>query len=128
MITLIAICVVTVNAVISDVNLAVDPHMAPPSEQQAKCMRQIVLAGFGDHVARWVTITSTTTLHEMFTNLDGDGFNGDFFNYTTDFFYLCQCFDHHRLSSLETVLLCSPGGTCLIHSFMLYTSTRHLDR
>jgi len=45
---------VTVNTVISDVNLAVDPHMAPPSEQQAKCLRQIVLAGFGDHVARWV--------------------------------------------------------------------------
>ncbi|KAK2177101.1 hypothetical protein NP493_617g00010 [Ridgeia piscesae] len=42
----------SVNAVISGVNLAVDPHMAPPSEQQAKCLRQIVLAGFGDHVAR----------------------------------------------------------------------------
>ncbi|KAI0211448.1 putative ATP-dependent RNA helicase DHX37 [Lamellibrachia satsuma] len=42
----------SVNTVISDVNLAVDPHMAPPSEQQAKCLRQIVLAGFGDHVAR----------------------------------------------------------------------------
>ena len=42
----------SVNAVISDVDLVVDPHMAPPSEQQAKCLRQIVLAGFGDHVAR----------------------------------------------------------------------------
>ena len=41
-----------VNAVISDANLILDPKMEPPNDVQAKLLRQIVLAGLGDHVAR----------------------------------------------------------------------------
>lgn len=34
------------------VNLSVDPQMPPPSDVQAKLLRQILLAGMGDHIAR----------------------------------------------------------------------------
>ena len=41
-----------VNSVIDDANLILNPKMAPPSDIQAKLLRQIVLAGLGDHVAK----------------------------------------------------------------------------
>jgi ATP-dependent RNA helicase DHX37/DHR1 len=42
----------TVNAVCSDIDLAIDPKLAPPTQKQARLLRQIVLSGLGDHVAR----------------------------------------------------------------------------
>ncbi|XP_010140557.1 PREDICTED: probable ATP-dependent RNA helicase DHX37, partial [Buceros rhinoceros silvestris] len=41
-----------VNSVCADAGLYVDPKMKPPTEAQATYLRQIVLAGLGDHVAR----------------------------------------------------------------------------
>ncbi len=41
-----------VNAVFPEAALILDPQMAPPTDIQAKLLRQIVLAGLGDHVAR----------------------------------------------------------------------------
>ncbi|CAI5797204.1 probable ATP-dependent RNA helicase DHX37 [Podarcis lilfordi] len=41
-----------VNSVCSDTGFFVDPKMKPPSEAQVTFLRQIVLAGLGDHVAR----------------------------------------------------------------------------
>ncbi|XP_020499535.2 probable ATP-dependent RNA helicase DHX37 [Labrus bergylta] len=43
-----------VNAVCPDVGVFVNPKMAPPTEHQVMCLRQIVLAGLGDHLARRV--------------------------------------------------------------------------
>uniref|UniRef100_A0A8B9KDY0 Activating signal cointegrator 1 complex subunit 3 n=1 Tax=Astyanax mexicanus TaxID=7994 RepID=A0A8B9KDY0_ASTMX len=43
-----------VNAVCSDAAVCVDGKMAPPTESQVVCLRQIVLAGLGDHLARRV--------------------------------------------------------------------------
>lgn len=43
-----------VNAVCPDAGLFVDPKMQPPSESQVTCLRQIVAAGLGDHLARRV--------------------------------------------------------------------------
>ncbi|KAK2522757.1 hypothetical protein Q9233_010116 [Columba guinea] len=43
-----------VNSVCTDADLYVDPKMKPPTEAQATYLRQIVLAGLGDHVARRV--------------------------------------------------------------------------
>ncbi|XP_036434725.1 probable ATP-dependent RNA helicase DHX37 isoform X1 [Colossoma macropomum] len=43
-----------VNAVCSDAGVCVDGKMAPPTESQVVCLRQIVLAGLGDHLARRV--------------------------------------------------------------------------
>lgn len=37
-----------------DAGLFVDPKMRPPSESQVTCLRQIVAAGLGDHLARRV--------------------------------------------------------------------------
>lgn len=42
------------NAVCSDVGVCVDKKMPPPTESQVVCLRQIVLAGLGDHLARRV--------------------------------------------------------------------------
>uniref|UniRef100_A0A3B4B223 Activating signal cointegrator 1 complex subunit 3 n=1 Tax=Periophthalmus magnuspinnatus TaxID=409849 RepID=A0A3B4B223_9GOBI len=42
------------NAVCPEVGVFVDPKMAPPTEHQVVCLRQIVLAGLGDHLARRV--------------------------------------------------------------------------
>ncbi|MEQ2199973.1 hypothetical protein XENOCAPTIV_018714 [Xenoophorus captivus] len=42
------------NAVCPDVGVFVDPKMTPPTEHQVVCLRQIVLAGLGDHLARRV--------------------------------------------------------------------------
>lgn len=41
-----------VNAVCPEVGVFVDPKMAPPTESQVVCLRQVVLAGLGDHLAR----------------------------------------------------------------------------
>ncbi|NXK54391.1 DHX37 helicase, partial [Chauna torquata] len=43
-----------VNSVCADAGLYVDPKMKPPTEAQATYLRQIVLAGLGDHLARRV--------------------------------------------------------------------------
>lgn len=43
-----------VNAVCSEVGVFVDSKMAPPTENQVVCLRQILLAGLGDHLARRV--------------------------------------------------------------------------
>ncbi|XP_043103602.1 probable ATP-dependent RNA helicase DHX37 [Puntigrus tetrazona] len=43
-----------VNAVCSDAGVYVDNKMAPPTESQVLCLRQIVTAGLGDHIARRV--------------------------------------------------------------------------
>ncbi|CAL8296384.1 unnamed protein product [Gadus morhua 'NCC'] len=41
-----------VNAVCSEGGVFVDSKMAPPTESQVICLRQILLAGLGDHLAR----------------------------------------------------------------------------
>ncbi|XP_070689634.1 probable ATP-dependent RNA helicase DHX37 [Pempheris klunzingeri] len=43
-----------VNAVCPEVGIFVNPKMTPPTEHQVVCLRQIVLAGLGDHLARRV--------------------------------------------------------------------------
>ncbi|XP_070821081.1 probable ATP-dependent RNA helicase DHX37 [Chaetodon trifascialis] len=43
-----------VNAVCPEVGVFVNPKMTPPTEHQVGCLRQIVLAGLGDHLARRV--------------------------------------------------------------------------
>ncbi|KAM9055243.1 putative ATP-dependent RNA helicase DHX37 isoform 3-T3 [Megaptera novaeangliae] len=43
-----------VNAMCPEAGLFVDPRMQPPSESQVTCLRQIVTAGLGDHLARRV--------------------------------------------------------------------------
>ncbi|XP_035196885.1 probable ATP-dependent RNA helicase DHX37 [Oxyura jamaicensis] len=43
-----------VNSVCADTGLCVDPKMKPPTEAQATYLRQVVLAGLGDHLARRV--------------------------------------------------------------------------
>ncbi|KAM9475673.1 putative ATP-dependent RNA helicase DHX37 [Clarias gariepinus] len=43
-----------VNAVCSDAGVCVDNKMPLPTESQVVCLRQIVLAGLGDHLARRV--------------------------------------------------------------------------
>ncbi|KAL6113767.1 dhx37 [Pungitius sinensis] len=48
-----------VNAVCPEVGLFVNPNMAPPTEHQVICLRQIVLAGLGDHLARRVQTEDT---------------------------------------------------------------------
>lgn len=43
-----------VNSVCPEAGLFVDPKMQPPSESQVTYLRQIVVAGLGDHLARRV--------------------------------------------------------------------------
>ncbi|TRY60549.1 hypothetical protein DNTS_026966 [Danionella cerebrum] len=43
-----------VNAVCSEAGVYLDNKLAPPTEAQVLCLRQLVLAGLGDHVARRV--------------------------------------------------------------------------
>ncbi|XP_067911172.1 probable ATP-dependent RNA helicase DHX37 isoform X2 [Heterodontus francisci] len=43
-----------VNAVFPEAGLFVDPKMKPPTETQVMYLRQIVMAGLGDHIARKV--------------------------------------------------------------------------
>ncbi|XP_013791104.1 probable ATP-dependent RNA helicase DHX37 [Limulus polyphemus] len=46
-----------VNLVIPDVNLFVDPKMTPPTPLQIKLLRQVILTGFADHIARRIPKT-----------------------------------------------------------------------
>ncbi|XP_077379011.1 putative ATP-dependent RNA helicase DHX37 isoform X2 [Festucalex cinctus] len=43
-----------VNSVCPDMGVFVDPKMSPPTAHQVVCLRQITLAGLGDHLARRV--------------------------------------------------------------------------
>ncbi|XP_064461234.1 probable ATP-dependent RNA helicase DHX37 [Ornithodoros turicata] len=43
------------NLLIPDINLSVDPKMDPPSDLQAKLIRQVVMTGLSDHVAKKLT-------------------------------------------------------------------------
>ncbi|XP_047494432.1 probable ATP-dependent RNA helicase kurz [Penaeus chinensis] len=43
-----------INMIIPSCNIVLDPHMAPPTDDEARLLRQIVLAGAVDHVARRV--------------------------------------------------------------------------
>ncbi|GLH11278.1 ATP-dependent RNA helicase DHX8 [Gryllus bimaculatus] len=43
-----------INSAIPDLDLVVDPQMPPPSDEQARLLRQLLLAGLGDQVARRV--------------------------------------------------------------------------
>ncbi|XP_054629398.1 probable ATP-dependent RNA helicase DHX37 [Dunckerocampus dactyliophorus] len=43
-----------VNAVCPELGMFVNPKMNPPTEHQVVCLRQITLAGLGDHLARRV--------------------------------------------------------------------------
>lgn len=45
---------VSVNAVCPEMGTFVNPKMPPPTEHQVVCLRQIILAGLGDHLARRV--------------------------------------------------------------------------
>ena len=52
-----------VNSVCSDVDVCVDPKMEPPSSQQLLFLRQIVLSGLGDHVARFAPVCICVYVH-----------------------------------------------------------------
>ncbi|KAH8261921.1 hypothetical protein KR026_001814 [Drosophila bipectinata] len=53
-----------INLNISDVNLGVDPGMKPPTDAQARFLRQILLAGMGDRVARKVPLAEIADKEE----------------------------------------------------------------
>ncbi|XP_037935392.1 probable ATP-dependent RNA helicase kurz [Teleopsis dalmanni] len=53
-----------INLSMTDVNLSVDPSMAPPTDAQARFMRQILLAGMGDRVARKITLSDISDKEE----------------------------------------------------------------
>jgi len=57
-------CGLPVNLAMPDASVCVDPQMSPPDEGQARLLRQIVLAGMGDHVARsvWLFVRSFVML------------------------------------------------------------------
>ncbi|XP_043924460.1 probable ATP-dependent RNA helicase DHX37 [Protopterus annectens] len=55
-----------VNAVCSDDNIFVDPKMKPPTDAQVTFLRQIVMAGLGDHIGR--RIQSEEILNEKWKN------------------------------------------------------------
>ncbi|XP_030379655.1 probable ATP-dependent RNA helicase kurz [Scaptodrosophila lebanonensis] len=45
-----------INLNVSGANVCVDPELKPPTDAQARFLRQILLAGMGDHVARKVPL------------------------------------------------------------------------
>ncbi|KAI8116639.1 putative ATP-dependent RNA helicase kurz [Lucilia cuprina] len=53
-----------INLSINNVNLSVDPSMAPPTDAQARFLRQILLAGMGDKVARKVSLADISDKEE----------------------------------------------------------------
>ncbi|XP_078410231.1 putative ATP-dependent RNA helicase DHX37 isoform X2 [Cetorhinus maximus] len=55
-----------VNAVFPEAGLFVDPKMKPPTETQVMYLRQIVMAGLGDHIAR--RVQSEEVLDEKWRN------------------------------------------------------------
>nr|CAB3237894.1 probable ATP-dependent RNA helicase DHX37 [Phallusia mammillata] len=44
----------TINYVITDCDVCIDPKMQPPTDDQVRLLRQITVAAFGDHVARLI--------------------------------------------------------------------------
>lgn len=53
-----------INLLIPDINLCIDPKLRPPSKEQARAMRQILLAGMGDRVARKVPLDEISDKEE----------------------------------------------------------------
>lgn len=53
-----------INLSMPDVGLSVDPKMSPPTDVQAKLLRQILLSGMGDQVARRVSLDDITDSDE----------------------------------------------------------------
>uniref|UniRef100_A0A1A9W634 RNA helicase n=1 Tax=Glossina brevipalpis TaxID=37001 RepID=A0A1A9W634_9MUSC len=53
-----------INLNLCDVDLCVDPAMAPPADNQARLLRQILLAGMGDKVARKVALNDISDKNE----------------------------------------------------------------
>ncbi|KAH8396172.1 hypothetical protein KR222_004544 [Zaprionus bogoriensis] len=53
-----------INLNVSDVELCVDPNLKPPSDAQARFLRQILLAGMGDQVARKVPLDEISDKEE----------------------------------------------------------------
>ncbi|KAM8720899.1 hypothetical protein ACLKA7_006874 [Drosophila subpalustris] len=53
-----------INLNVSDVELCVDPKLKPPSDAQARFLRQILLAGMGDQVARKVPLQEISDKEE----------------------------------------------------------------
>jgi len=45
---------IKVNVIFPHLNLSIDPLMAPPSNEQAKLLRQLVLSGMVDKIAKCV--------------------------------------------------------------------------
>ncbi|XP_036215219.2 probable ATP-dependent RNA helicase kurz [Bactrocera oleae] len=53
-----------INLNVTGVDLCVDPSMAPPTDAQARFLRQILLAGMADRVARKVPLTDVSDKEE----------------------------------------------------------------
>ncbi|XP_017045925.1 probable ATP-dependent RNA helicase kurz [Drosophila ficusphila] len=53
-----------INLNVSDVELGVDPELKPPTDAQARFLRQILLAGMGDRVARKVPLADIADKEE----------------------------------------------------------------
>lgn len=53
-----------INLNVTDVDLCVDPSMAPPTDAQARFLRQILLAGMADRVARKVPLADVSDKEE----------------------------------------------------------------
>ncbi|XP_017112910.1 probable ATP-dependent RNA helicase kurz [Drosophila elegans] len=53
-----------INLNVSDVELGVDPELKPPTDGQARFLRQILLAGMGDRVARKVPLADIADKEE----------------------------------------------------------------
>uniref|UniRef100_A0A1A9ZLF8 RNA helicase n=1 Tax=Glossina pallidipes TaxID=7398 RepID=A0A1A9ZLF8_GLOPL len=53
-----------INLNIANVDLCVDPAMAPPTDSQARFLRQILLAGMGDRVARKIPLNDISDKDE----------------------------------------------------------------
>ncbi|XP_050328897.1 probable ATP-dependent RNA helicase kurz [Bactrocera neohumeralis] len=53
-----------INLNVTGVDLCVDPSMAPPTDGQARFLRQILLAGMADRVARKVPLTDVSDKEE----------------------------------------------------------------
>ncbi|KAH8294471.1 hypothetical protein KR018_010164 [Drosophila ironensis] len=53
-----------INLNVADVGLAVDPNLTPPTDSQARFLRQILLAGMADRVARKVPLSDIADKNE----------------------------------------------------------------
>lgn len=45
-----------INLSVAGVNVAVDPEMKPPNDNQARLLRQLVLSGLGDQVGKKIAL------------------------------------------------------------------------